>query len=393
MHVEFKRNIFNDVYVPLLRLLFRYMVLVGGAGSGKSIFCAQRVITWLLSPTRERILLIRKVSKTIRTSQYQLIKDLVYKYNLETLITFNKSDMTIHCANGNEVIPFGLDDPEKLKSVANPTKAWIEEATELTEADFTQVDLRLRGQLGTNFQIYLSFNPIDEFHWLNSYFFLRNVADAYTLHTTYKDNRFVDKHYRTVLESIRDTNLRRIYLEGKWGVLQNLIYEPYEMLDKFPGSFDEKIYGLDFGFNNPTALIEIGIKDKEYYLREMLYETGLTNTQLVQRLESLKIPKNCYIYADSAEPDRIEEIHRAGYLIHPADKSVKDGIDYCRNAIFYTLPENENLNKERQSYKYKEDKNGNVMEEPVKFMDHLMDAKRYAVYTHSKKHEPTIMII
>jgi len=216
------------------------------------------------------------------------------------------------------------------------------------------------------------------------------VEDASTLHSTYRHNRFIDPHYRKVLEGIRDPNLRRIYLEGKWGVLQNIIYQPYIMLDRFPDSYDDVFYGLDFGYNNPTALLEIGVRDKEFYLRELLYETGLTNADLIERMKSLEIDRSKVIYADSAEPQRIEEIRRAGYIIEPADKSVKDGIDYCQRQVFYTLPENTNLNRERQSYKWRETKDGRILDEPEKFRDHLMDAKRYGVYTHY--HKPMVGI-
>jgi phage terminase large subunit len=156
---------------------------------------------------------------------------------------------------------------------------------------------------------------------------------------------------------------------------------------------DETIYGLDFGFNNPTALLEVGIKDQEYYLTQKLYRTKLTNTELIQQLEQLKINKSAVIYADSAEPARIQEILQAGYNIHQAEKNVKDGIDYCKNCVFYTCVENEDLNKERQSYRWRENKLGQILDEPEKFDDHLMDALRYAVYTYARKAKPGVRIL
>lgn len=191
------------------------------------------------------------------------------------------------------------------------------------------------------------------------------------------------------MQSIRDPALRKVYLEGEWGILQNIIYAPYVMLDNYP-EVHETIYGLDFGFNNPNALLEIGIKDQEYYLTQRLYKCKMTNNDLIKELESQKIDKNAIIYADSAEPARIEEILRAGYNIQPAEKNVKDGIDFCKNCVFYTRPENEDLNKERQSYRWTENKNGDILDEPEKFDDHLMDTKRYAIYTHARKPKPNI---
>lgn len=385
----------NAAYVPLLQALNRYLVLIGGSGSGKSVFCAQRCLLWLLTGKKERILYVRKVAKTIRQSQYELTRALVGLYGLTKLFRFMDSDHRIVCLlNGNEVIPFGMDDKEKIKSIFGITKVWIEEATELQESDFVLIDLRLRGELKTNFQLLLSFNPIDEFHWLNNYFFLRQIEEALTLHTTYKDNKFIDTHYKTILENIRDPNLRRIYLEGKWGVLQNIIYQQYILKEQYPESFDDTFFGLDFGFNNPSALVEINQKDDEFYLRERLYETKLTNSDLINRMRDLQIPYDKCIYADAGEPARIEEIRQAGwYMIQPADKSVKDGIDFCQRQIFYSLYDNINLNKERQSYKWRETADGRVLDEPEKFRDHLMDAKRYALYTHLHRLEVGLEIV
>jgi len=137
----------------------------------------------------------------------------------------------------------------------------------------------------------------------------------------------------------------------------------------------------------------VGIKDWEIYLRELLYQTHLTNEDLIEKLKELIPDKNRYTYADSAEPARIEEIARAGFNIHPADKSVKDGIDFVKRQKLHILKRSVNLIKEIGGYKYKEDKDGNVLEEPVKFRDHLMDAMRMAIYTHLKGEAPNIWII
>jgi len=127
------------------------------------------------------------------------------------------------------------------------------------------------------------------------------------------------------------------------------------------------------------------MKDDEYWLTEKIYQTRLTNQDVITKMTQMipQIYKHRYIYADNAEPARIQEIANAGFNIHPADKSVKDGIDFCKRQIFHTKEANVNINKERAGYKYKEDKDGNVLDDPVKFKDDAMDAKRYAIYTHN----------
>ena len=147
---------------------------------------------------------------------------------------------------------------------------------------------------------------------------------------------------------------------------------------------DDIFYGLDFGYNNPTALIEIRMKDGVLYERELLYQTNLTNSELIDLLKQLIVKKTSPIYADPSEPARIEEIYKAGYNIIGAEKSVKDGIDFVKRQKIKIANTSSNLIKEKKNYKWKVDKNNNVLDEPVKFNDHLMDAERYAIYTHLK---------
>lgn len=139
-------------------------------------------------------------------------------------------------------------------------------------------------------------------------------------------------------------------------------------------------------------MIKIGIKDNEYWIIDELYETKLTNADLIEKMKARGISGNDYIYADSAEPNRIEELNRAGFMVFPAEKSVKDGIDFVKRQKLYIYKHCQNTIREIQNYKWKEDKDGNVLDEPVKFMDHSLDAIRYAMYTHNKRYNNQINI-
>ena len=164
----------NPNFQHLLNITKRYMVLTGGRGSGKSYFNAQQVLLWMLNQkTKERILLCKKVLKTVRKSQFQLLKDLIFIYNLYPYFKFNSTEMKISCpTTGSEAFALGVDDPEKTKSTEGITKVWIEETTDLNYKDFLDVDLLMRGRSNSNYQMLLSFNPINEHHWLNDFFFL-----------------------------------------------------------------------------------------------------------------------------------------------------------------------------------------------------------------------------
>ena len=384
IRIKIKPRVFNEKYFPYLHNDKRYEIFYGGAGSGKSYFVAQKKVYQHLKEKGHKTLIVRKVARSNRHSTFDLIKNIIYSWRLSNLFKVKENDMEIKCVNGNHMIFTGLDDVEKLKSIAGITDMWIEEATEITESDFEQLNLRLRGKSKFPKQITLTFNPISSSHWLKKRFFDRKTDDASILMTTYKDNKFIDTDYRKVLEELKeqDEMFYRIYALGEWGVLENLVYSNYEVVSDVPDHFDEVIYGLDFGYNNPTALVKIGILDERLYILDEMYERGLTNADLIDRLRRIVESTNSSIYADSAEPNRIEEIRRAGFNIYPANKSVKDGIDFVKRHRLYIHASCTNVIKEIESYKWKKDKDGNVLEEPIKFMDHAMDAIRYAIFTH-----------
>lgn len=374
----------NDIYYPLYKDTSRYLVLYGGAGSGKSVFAAQKILVRILTEQPHRFLVVRKVARTLRFSVFSLFQDMIAQWNLTPLFKINKSDMTITCINGNQIIFAGLDDVEKLKSIAGITGIWIEEASELEQKDFQQLDLRLRGPTKHYKQIILTFNPISALHWLKKVFFDFKKENATVVKSTYKDNKFIDPEYVKVLEDLKNQDITyyKIYALGEWGVLGNLVFTNY-VIEDIPtdeSRYSSIYYGLDFGYNDPSALIKIGWKDSEIYVLDEIYEKHLTNTELIELCKN-KVDRKHMIIADSAEPDRIQEFKKAGFKILPCTKgkdSVKFGIDWLKRRKIHIHPSCVNTIKEIQTYKYREDKDGNVLDEPVDFNNHAMDALRYA---------------
>ena len=224
----------NDVYYPLYRDKSRYLVLYGGAGSGKSVFAAEKLIVRMLVEPRHKFLIVRKVAKTLRHSTFALLRDIISTWGLGKLFTINKTDMEISCANGSSIIHAGLDDVEKLKSIYGVTGIWIEEASEITPEDFRQLDIRMRGQTRHYKQIILSFNPVSIVHWLKDEFFDRVKEGARTLHTTYKDNRFLDDASKRVLEAFKGTDeyYYQVYCLGEWGVLGKTIFDAQKVSER-----------------------------------------------------------------------------------------------------------------------------------------------------------------
>lgn len=386
----------NPVYIPYYKDKHRYLILYGGAGSGKSVFAAQKILYRLIKERQHSFLIVRKVAKTLRHSNFSLFLSLINSWKLEKYFKINRTDMTIEfIPNGNKLLFFGLDDVEKLKSIAGITGIWIEEASEITQNDFTQLDLRLRGMTWNYKQIILTFNPISSEHWIKTHFFDAKKPKTAILKTTYKDNKFIDREYKEILEKLKDENptYYKIYALGEWGVLKGLIYTNWEVIndDEFPREYDDEFYGVDFGYNNPSAVVLVRMKDNNCYIKELLYQTGLTNSELIEYLKTnYPFLKNISGFLDSAEPDRIKDFRKNGFRVYPAKKSVKDGIDEVLSHKLFITKSSFNVIKEIKTYVWQEDKDGKPLDEPVKINDHAMDAIRYAIYSRLKSFTTSI---
>lgn len=385
-------RITNAVYYPLFGDRSRYLVLRGGAGSGKSVFVADHICIRLMREAGHNWCAFRKVAVTSRTSIFAQFGESISRLGVTSLWKKNRTELTwTFVPNGSVFRCLGMDDPEKLKSIVGMSGAWLEEATEFLPADLEQINLRLRGKTPGRKQIILSFNPVSARHWLKARFYDTPTPNARLVHTTYRDNRFLDTEYEAQLNELcdRDPIMAAIYRDGLWGQLKGAIYAPF--LDgPWPETFEDTSYGLDFGFNHPTALIRSDYRDGAVYLTEELYVRGKTTAEVIAIMEKRGISRKAPIYADAAEPDRIKEISLAGYNIHAAYKgpnSVKAGIDFVKSLKVYTKAGNENLNAENALYAWAVDREGNAMDEPVKAFDDAMDAMRYGIFTHLK-HRP-----
>ena len=355
----------------------RINLLVGGAGSSKSYSVAQFLIKKFYEEDNIRILVCRKTTPSLRISAYKLVIDLLKEYGWP--YSLNKTEMVLTYGN-NEILFKGLDDPEKIKS-AEFNDIWVEEATEITLEDWRQLNLRLRRK-GKNNQMYLTCNPVSALHWVKTELVDKSLVNLH--HSTYKDNPFLDDVYRQQLEQLinQDINFYKIYALGEWGVLENLIYSGWQVVDE-PEKYDDISWGIDWAFNTPSAIIKAYWVDGKFVWREVFYGGGLTQDELVNRAEEL-IPvelRRKDLFIDAAEPALIQAFFNRGFNAKSAKKDVQDGISYVKTHLLGIVKDNHNLLKEIQSYSWKQDKNGNVIDEPVKFNDHLMDAGRYATYS------------
>jgi len=376
----------NKVYKEALISDARYKVLYGGAGSGKSKVVAQKIVLDMLSDGRYKILCVRKTNKSIKESVFAEIKEVISENDLDAFFKINKTNMSFTCLNGARVITSGLDDVEKLKSIKGINRIWAEEASEISEKDFRQLNLRMRGKNKLGYQIYLTFNPISELHWLKRVFVDVGLDDSYVLKTTYEDNAFLDEAYIKTLIALKEQDYQyyKIYCLGEWGSLGNLVYSNWEKADlsKEVERFDNFYNGLDWGFSSdPTAFVRAHLDQarKKIYIVQDFAHRETHNEDIAKEVKDI-IGREI-VTCDSSEPRSIAEVCKYGVNAIGAKKgkgSIEHGIKWLQK---YRIIVDENCVdtiNELSTYKYREDKDGNVLPKPLDKNNHIMDALRYA---------------
>jgi len=390
----------------------------GSAGSGKSVDTAQNYILRLMRDKGRNLVCIRKSDITNRDSTYAELTGALYKMfgdKYELYWDIKQSPLQLTCkANGNKIIFRGVNDEkqrEKLKSITfqrgKLTDVWIEEATEITQADFEIIDDRLRGELpeGQFYQIRLTFNPVNKNHWIKKVFFDIPDDNVLTHHSTYLMNRFIDDAYRQRMERRKqvDPDGYQIYGLGEWGEIGGLILHNWEVKDISLdlNDYDDIAIGQDFGFNHANAILLLGIKDDNIYILNEVYVHEKETSEIIPLAKEAGFPANRTMWCDSAEPDRIKMWKRAGFRAKEVVKEKTNEkkyqsaqIDWLKGIVdkdktiqrkIYVHPHCVNTIKELQQWKWKkDDRTGEYLDEPVPVMDDAMAALRYGVESWRK---------
>ena len=404
--------VMNESFAEVDESKKRYIVMKGSAGSGKSVDTAMNYILRLMNDKGRNLVCVRKVDVSNRDSTYAELTGAIYRMfgdKAEKYWQMNVSPLMIMFKpNGNKIIFRGMNDDkqrEKLKSITfqkgKLTDVWIEEATEITQADFEIIDDRLRGNLpeGQFYQIRMTFNPVNKSHWIKKQFFDYTDDDTLTHHSTYLTNSFIDDAYRKRMERRKavDPEGYQIYGLGEWGEIGGLILHNWEVkeVSQNLNDYDDVAIGQDFGFNHANAILLLGIKDDNIHILDEVYVHEKETSEIIPMAIEKGFPKNIRMWCDSAEPDRIKMWKKAGFnKAKGVDKggssgSVKAQIDWLKGVVakdkavkrmIYVHPHCVNTIKELQQWKWKKDeKSGEYLDEPVPVMDDAMAALRYGV--------------
>lgn len=385
----------NPAYLPYMNKPQFLQIFFGGSSSGKSFFLTDKIVIDNLQGCNW--LCCRNVARTIRNSIFNEITKSISNMGVKKYYSINKSDMVITCKLNNKQILFcGLDDVEKVKSITPMDgvleRIFIEEATEVKREAYLQLKKRLRGRTQHSKHIFMAFNPILKTHWIYKDFFSQwednktvyEDEDKLIVKTTYKDNIFLTADDRKLLEDETDPYFYNVYSLGNWGVLGNVIFKNWRVEDLSDriSTFDNIRCAIDFGWNDPTAMLKLHLdnKRKRIYIIDEVYQQHMTDEMLLSTAREF-FGRN-YVTCDSADPKTIDFLAVNGIMAVPAMKgadSIIRGIRWLQGYEIIIDVRCQNFKNEIEQLHWEEDKYGNVLERPASGNDHLAnDCLRYA---------------
>ena len=358
----------------------RFVVNIGGSRSTKTYSILQLLIVKALESTDPLVIsIVRKSMPSLRLSALRDFFDILKQYDLYNVENHNKTENT-YLINNTLIEFFSIDDAQKRRGSKRDI-LFVDEANELSSEDFFQLNIR------TTQTVYLGFNPSEQF-WYNDQ--LQNRDDITIIHSTYKDNPFLSTEQINEIERLEFTDKQyyQIYALGEFAGAIDLVYS-YTVIDHIPVEQAKLVaLGMDWGYtNDPTTLVEVWSWNDALYLNELVYDRGLTNQDIVTKLQEYEVDRYIEIIADSAEPKSIEEVRRAGFNIKPATKgpdSILNGIDILKRKRLHVTKQSVNLINELNKYKWVVDKNGNKLNKPIDSFNHALDVVRYVALNKLK---------
>ncbi len=374
----------SPIYLRNIDLEKKIKINRGGTRSTKSYSISQLAAVWLMTgkigkpyyDDRGVFSIVRKFLPALRSTTMRDFIEILETNGLIDMVEYNKSNREFKY--GNRVVEFFSVDQETKLRGRKRTHLFIDEANEINEMEWQQLLFRTTGY------IFLALNPSSPTHFIKTKLEdirQHQVGDVDVIISSYRDNPFLEDAIRKEIELLKvtDPTLWNVYGNGEWGAIEGLIFNNIQPSNEIQGEIIG--YGLDFGYSiDPTALVEVRKYNGELYVQTLIYERGLTNQDISRRMNELGVTRYKPIIADSAEPKSIEELYRDGWRnIKPAKKgkdSINNSIDILRRyKINFTA--GDNIGKEISTYKYRTDKNGGLMSEPVDFNNHSIDALRY----------------
>ena len=398
IQLNLKKTLFVPKFYPMLfDYSHRWEIYMGSAGSAKSYFITQKLIVRACNE-KIKILVCRRYGSTIRNTCFSLFKDILAKWQITPYVKIRETDFNIKFPNGSEIIFTGLDEETKLLSLNDIGAIFIEEAFEVPKPIVEQLNLRLRGNT-ENQQIYMAFNPISKSSWLYSFCIEEPPTNFIFIHSTYKDNPFLNADYIAELEElyIRNPAKARIFCDGEWGVdteglvITNWREQEFDAMELASLGYERRS-GMDLGWIDKSAIIDTlyDKQNKTIYVFNEFYKSGCQLSELAQAIKDMKLTKS-KIYVDSAEARSIAYFKQEGIRAEACSKgagSVKAGLMFLQDNLIIVHPSCKNFINELSNFSYiKSKQTGEWTEDTTHEYSHAIDACRYGysdIYTQTK---------
>lgn len=345
----------------------RFVINEGGSRSSKTYSLCQLIIVYCLQNPNKVVSIVRKTFPALRATVMRDFFEIMKDLGLYEKDRHNMSENIYSFSNGSIVEFFSVDNEQKIRGRKRDL-GWCNEANELYFEDFQQLNMR------TEYKMIFDYNPSDSASWL----YELPDEDKVVIKSTYRDNPFLPDSIKRQIEDLKRTDeaLYQIYALGERAISKSNIYNNWTFVKEKEPRFQSYVYGLDFGYNHPTALVRVYWHEKDIYIEPVIYESYLTTTMLIDKMGILGIDKNTDILADYSRPEIIAEMQNAGYNVNNANKVVKKGIDNVKTFGVY-CQDDPRIKREYENYKWKKVGDA-ILDEPVKLYDDAMDAVRYA---------------
>jgi len=365
----------------------RVRVVRGGTSASKTFTIVPFLIDYAVKNPLAEISIVAETIPHLKRGalrDFLKIMDMIGMYEPEN---FNKSSLVYTFSNGAYIEFFSADAESKLRG-ARRDVLFVNECNNITWEAYYQLAIRTRRF------IYLDYNPVSEF-WVDTE--LINDSDTDFVVLTYKDNEALDLSIVKEIEKAKEKALTSTYWANWWSVyglgnigsLQGTIFNNWQQCDKIPNEAEFISYSIDWGFtNDPSVLTACYRYNGALYFKELIYQTGLTNSDIIDKLKELGVQRNEMIVADSAEPKSIEDLRRAGFRIEGAKKgpdSIRNSIDTLQQYEMFITKDSLNAIKELRNYKWATDKDGNMLNTPIDSQNHFCDSIRYIALNRLKK--------
>ena len=367
----------------------RHLMIMGSAGSGKTIFACTKVILYALKYPNARIGVFRQTLPSLRETAWREIVELLEKYHID--YKENKSNGVVKLSNGSTISFTPVDDEKKLRSL-NLDFVYIEQCEEISEEAFIELDLRIRNEVSKKYggQMLIVVQPSNKSHWLYRLFYQEKVNDPdyKKIHFSYLENPFLPKDQAKVYEGLRETNYDRYltHTKGEWISSSKQIFVNNWEVGFDRSYFNYYVGGVDFGYNAPACFLLCGVYDEEFYILGEVYRAEMKTQEFLSRIVDLLAEYDLTIsdldsvYCDSADPEKIQQFCDFGINAYPSVKDVKAKISTTQESKIHVHPSCVNLIRELPMYEWKKNKDGELLDEPVKKDDHSIDALCYLCF-------------